>query len=74
MSYLFEFVKVMDIKGFFFYGEKLGYVDIMLVFYVVRFFIFKYYCCFEVFKSEEFKRFYIWCEVVRNVFVVKVIL
>lgn len=74
MSHLLEFVKAMDIKGPFFQGEKLGYVDIMLAPHAVRFFILKHYRCFEVPKSEEFKRFHIWCEAVRNASAVKVTL
>ncbi|XP_078346836.1 uncharacterized protein LOC144632109 [Oculina patagonica] len=73
-SYLLDLVKAMDPKGPFFQGEKIGYVDIMLAPYGARFFILKHYRGFEVPNSEEFERFHVWWEAVRNVPAVKVTL
>lgn len=73
-SDLLDLVKAMDPKGPFFQGEKLGYVDIMLAPYGARFFILKHYRGFEVPKREEFERFHVWWQAVRNAPAVKVTL
>ena len=70
-SYLLEFTKAMHPVGPFFQGEKLGFVDIMLAPYAVRFYILNHYRGFELPQSGAFERFHKWLEALKNAPAVK---
>lgn len=50
----------------FFGGNKLGMVDIMLVFFVMWFFVLSYYRGFVILEMRDYESFYRWMKVCKE--------
>ena len=66
LANLREFTKAMDPEGPFFLGKELGYVDIMFAPWSYRIYILKHYRKFEIPQTDEYRRYHVWAEAVKN--------
>ena len=66
LANLLEFTKAMDPEGPFFLGKELGYVDIMFAPWSYRIYILKHYRNFEIPQTDEYRRYHVWAEAVKN--------
>ena len=66
LANILEFSQAMDQPGPFFQGKELGYVDIMFAPWAYRMYILEHYRGFEIPQTDEYSRYHVWAEAVKN--------